>query len=75
MVFVSDVAAHLCWMLSAVYEMLIRLNDIIHNFIKVIEKCTNFYFGTEKLPPKFLELISIVKIFLGMLTTNSFFSV
>ena len=21
--------------------------------IKVIEKCTNFYFGTEKLPPKF----------------------
>ena len=22
-------------------------------FIKVIEKCTNFYFGTEKLPPKF----------------------
>ena len=20
---------------------------------KVIEKCTNFYFGTEKLPPKF----------------------
>ena len=23
------------------------------NFFKVIEKCTNFYFGTEKLPPKF----------------------
>ena len=22
-------------------------------FLKVIEKCTNFYFGTEKLPPKF----------------------
>ena len=22
-------------------------------YIKVIEKCTNFYFGTEKLPPKF----------------------
>ena len=21
--------------------------------VKVIEKCTNFYFGTEKLPPKF----------------------
>ena len=21
--------------------------------IEVIEKCTNFYFGTEKLPPKF----------------------
>ena len=21
--------------------------------IKVIEKCTNFYFGTKKLPPKF----------------------
>ena len=21
--------------------------------LKVIEKCTNFYFGTEKLPPKF----------------------
>ena len=23
------------------------------SYIKVIEKCTNFYFGTEKLPPKF----------------------
>ena len=22
-------------------------------FFKVIEKCTHFYFGTEKLPPKF----------------------
>ena len=21
--------------------------------LKVIEKCTNFYFGAEKLPPKF----------------------
>ena len=21
--------------------------------VKVIEKCTNIYFGTEKLPPKF----------------------
>ena len=27
-------------------------NDNIMN-LKVIEKCTNFYFGTEKLPPKF----------------------
>ena len=32
-------------------------------FVKVIEKCTNFYFGTKKLPPKFSELISIVKNF------------
>ena len=24
-----------------------------HTKFKVIEKCTNFYFGTEKLPPKF----------------------
>ena len=28
--------------------------DIDHNHnLKVIEMCTNFYFGTEKLPPKF----------------------
>ena len=33
----------------------------LDKLIKVIEKCTNFYFGTEKLPPKFYELISIVK--------------
>ena len=43
--------------------------------LKVIEKCTNFYFGTEKLPPKFYDLISIVKKKLGMLATKSFFSV
>ena len=35
-----------CWKMSAVSR---RGNF----YVKVIEKCTNFYFGTEKLPPKF----------------------
>ena len=39
------------------------LGDLAWNDPKVIEKCTNFYFGTEKLPPKFKELINIVKKF------------
>ena len=30
-----------------------RSNRSTERIIKVIEKCTNFYFGTEKLPPKF----------------------
>ena len=37
--------------------MMVLASDIgMHVYIsivKVIEKCTNFYFGTEKLPPKF----------------------
>ena len=31
----------------------IQNNNFDNLRLKVIEKCTNFYFGTEKLPPKF----------------------
>ena len=41
--------------------MKLYMFDILCQELKVIEKCTNFYFGTEKLPPEFSELISIVK--------------
>ena len=36
--------------------LLLRITSnlvICNHLLKVIEKCTNFYFGTEKLPPKF----------------------
>ena len=36
-------------------------NVVMNKVFKVIEKCTNSYFGTEKLLPKFYDLISIVK--------------
>ena len=42
---------------------------------KVIEKCTNFYFGTEKLPPGVLRIDQYCEKILGMLATKSFFSV
>ena len=35
------------------YRILKCSKRIIMGLFKVIEKCTNFYFGTEKLPPKF----------------------
>ena len=31
----------------------VMLNVSWTSFVKVTEKCTNFYYGTEKLPPKF----------------------
>ena len=35
------------------YNDITKQNTAHCGLIKVIEKCTNFYFGTEKLPPKF----------------------
>ena len=35
------------------FKSILGMNCIIDKIFKVIEKCTNFYFRTEKLPPKF----------------------
>ena len=51
----------------------LKLPDLYtFHLLKVIEKCTNFYFRTEKLPPKFYELISIVKKFWACWPPNYF---
>ena len=42
--------------------------------LKVIEKCTSFYFGTEKLPPEVLRIDQYCEKNLGMLPSKSFFS-
>ena len=42
--------------------------------VKVIEKCTNFYFGTEKLPSEVLRIDQYCEKLLGMLVNKSFFS-
>ena len=43
--------------------------------LKVIEKCTNFYSETEKLPLEVLRIDQYCEKSLGMLVTKSFFSV
>ena len=47
--------------LSDQLPMKVSLERRFIRFIKVIEKCTNFYLGTEKLPLELQDLISIVK--------------
>ena len=43
--------------LKLLINICFNMHFTLHNchllYVKVIEKCTNFYFGTEKLPPKF----------------------
>ena len=43
--------------------------------IKVIEKCTNFYFGTPRITPEVLRIDQYCEKILGMLASKSFFSV
>ena len=44
-------------------------------FLKVFEKCTNFYFETEKNTPDVLRIYQYCEKILGTLTSKSFFSV
>ena len=54
-------------------EQLNKRQQLINKkLLKVNEKCTNFYFGTEKLRPNFYDLISIVKKFCACWPPNRF---
>ena len=44
---------YLFFLFYAVRTQICTANNVDRILLKVIEKCTNFYFGTEKLPPKF----------------------
>ena len=63
------------------YDM-VKIDTILDNClkkpgsdrVKVIEKCTYFYFGIEKLTPK-LRIDQYCEKILGMLASKSFFSV
>ena len=44
---------HCVFYVNVIYISMYNIYKAHYSQFKVIEKCTNFYFGIEKLPPKF----------------------